>query len=110
MYKRYKYFPGKAESPPVSENISTVQNIEISVSRPSFSEEKKLNISLSLEKDSEVKLSLWNMLGKMEYILKNSYQEGLNTINMGVGQLRKGTYLLELISNGERTLRKIVIK
>jgi len=72
----------------------------------------KLSVDYMVENDSKVKFELISLNGKVVLTLdEGNKQKGIvNSINADISNLASGTYLCSLESNGQRLIKKIVIK
>ena len=72
----------------------------------------KLSVDYMVENDSKVKFELISLNGKVVLTLDEGVkQKGIvNSINADISNLASGTYLCSLSSNGQRLIKKIVVK
>jgi len=72
----------------------------------------KLSVDYMVENNSKVKFELISMNGKVVYSLdEGNKQKGIvNSINADISNLASGTYLCSLNCNGQRLIKKLILK
>lgn len=85
--------------------LDLFSNFNIFSVRPSI-----YNISYSLARSGNIKISVYDITGKSAKILKSSYQTaGTYTSNYNFEDLKKGIYIFEMIIDKHRFTKRLVI-
>jgi len=69
-----------------------------------------LNIEYTSANNEEVRISLYDLLGKEVVVITDRFMQGRQNINYNTSTLPKGLYLLRVRSGGETITRKIEIQ
>ncbi len=86
-------------------SLDLFSNFNIFSVRPSI-----YNISYSLARSGNIKISVYDITGKSAKILKSSYQTaGTYTSNYNFEDLKKGIYIFEMIIDKHRFTKRLVI-
>lgn len=68
------------------------------------------SIQFILPEDAEIKLSIYNQLGvKVAVLLDDKFAAGVHQINFDASNLSSGVYFFELISGGNRLVKKLTL-
>ena len=70
----------------------------------------ELNVTVSLNANSDVRISLIDLTGKLVSFTVNNYSSGLNTINLNTTNIVGGMYFVEIETNEGIATQKIEIK
>lgn len=69
-----------------------------------------LNLAFELEKSSNVRFSVIDVLGKtLSTSIENQFSSGMNTYRLDVERLRTGLYLLQIEVDGKQTVKRFTI-
>ncbi|MFN6943966.1 MAG: T9SS type A sorting domain-containing protein [Cytophagaceae bacterium] len=90
--------------------VSNDASLQVSLDSDKRSGREDLTVGFSLVHASEIKVSLLNMMGKVEYFVKNRYDEGINSIKFCTREFKKGLYFLELIADGKVSMMRVLIR
>lgn len=86
-------------------SLDLFSNFNIFSVRPSI-----YNVSYSLARSGNIKISVYDITGKSAKILKSSYQTaGTYTSNYNFEDLKKGIYIFEMIIDKHRFTKRLVI-
>ena len=86
-------------------SLDLYSNFNIFSLRPSI-----YNVSYSLARSGNIKISVYDITGKSAKILKSSYQTaGTYTSNYNFEDLKKGIYIFEMIIDKHRFTKRLVI-
>ncbi len=67
------------------------------------------NISFTLKKASKVDIRIFDMNGRMVYQTSGKYPKGNNVLKHDLNSLTKGTYMVQIISEGSSRTSKLVV-
>lgn len=106
MYKRLQYLKKSiGHATPDSEN----KTLGVKVVSDDKRNIGKVNIEFLLGKQTEIKFLLTSVLGKVVYLVKDTYESGKNCIYFSSNQFAKGLYFLEIMLDDRSYVEKVYI-
>jgi hypothetical protein len=102
-------FQGPRSQPAISNQVSPPSEKGFTIMPNPF--QGSTILQFSINKEQQVSLSVYNMIGKkVSELCNRTLPAGTNRLTFMAGDLPKGTYLVKLVTNGETFTKKIVIK